>query len=140
MARFGDDCRRPCPEGWELAPENTEFECVKITRKLQWLAAESDCAATSIGPVNGMLAGPHSATQNAALRQMCTDANENGATSLCWIGANDIDVEGTWVWSDGSPSVVSTFPDVSGWSYEVRTCDGLVVVCPPPATTMRWAG
>ena len=32
------------------------------------------------------------------------------APSSCWIGFNDIKVEGTWEWSDGTPADFSQFP------------------------------
>ena len=62
----------------------------------------------------------------------------SGATSdssLRWLGLNDIDSEGSWVWDDGSePTYTNRSP---GWDSEgaERDCAALVVETPNPEDT-----
>ena len=66
---------------------------------LDWQAAENHCVS-----YGGHLASVRTMSENSMVHDLCTP-NE------CWIGFNDKAVEGTWVWSDGSPSDFATFPD-----------------------------
>ena len=53
-------------------------------------------AETNAQNLGGHLVSINSAEENAAVRAL-------GGSSALWIGLNDIDSEGTFVWSDGSP-------------------------------------
>ena len=72
---------------------------------LNWTAAEAHCVT-----LGGHLASAHSMAENAILASLCGDEE-------CWIGFNDIDVEGTWRWIDGSIANFSSFPGgVAPWN------------------------
>ena len=73
--------------------------------RLNWTAAEAHCIA-----LGGHLASAHSMAENAILASLCGDEE-------CWIGYNDIEEEGTWVFVDGSPANFSAFPGgVAPWN------------------------
>ena len=59
------------------------------------LEARASCQANTPAPYNGDLASVPDQATNDFLTTLTTD--------LVWIGGNDIDTEGTWVWSDGTP-------------------------------------
>ena len=56
-----------------------------------WRGAESACQLWG-----GHLASVHSEGENSLVHDLCLLA--------CWIGFSDLEAEGTWRWSDGTPS------------------------------------
>ena len=77
----------------------------------------------------GHLASIHSEQGQANAVAECTEATKDGPESLnkqCWIGMSDIDVEGTFVWSDASPVDYRNFvegePNDCRWTGSA--CDG----------------
>jgi len=61
-----------------------------------WSQSEGDCNA-----LGGHLVRISSAEDNAHI----ADLTDGLSGSQIWIGYNDVDSEGTWVWSDGGPAV-----------------------------------
>jgi len=57
---------------------------------MTWVSANSFCVG-----MGSELASIHSAAEDEYLTTLCGDKN-------CWIGLNDVDSEGNWVWTDGS--------------------------------------
>lgn len=75
--------------GW---PDYGSYEYKKFTTATNWNAARDTCLA-----YGGDLASiPNDATNS----WICSTL---GCSDQPWMGFNDIAVEGTWVWSDGSP-------------------------------------
>ena len=79
----------------------------------------------------GHLASIHSFEDNERVRRLC-------APDECWIGFNDRQVEGTWVWTDGSATDFSTFPGhVAPWNpgepngHAGEATDGAYICTPP---------
>ena len=66
--------------------------------QLSWTAAEAYCATQG-----GHLASIRSMADNIVVHDLC-------APSACWIGFNDIETEGDWVWSDGTANTFDSFP------------------------------
>ncbi|MEE4294568.1 MAG: C-type lectin domain-containing protein, partial [Xanthomonadales bacterium] len=66
---------------------------------VDWATAEAGAAAMTRNGVSGYLATIASAAENACVKAA-------SGSSRAWLGGNDIDVEGTWVWVTGEP-----------WSY-----------------------
>ena len=62
----------------------------------------TDASAHCVG-AGGHLASVHTPAENAVLADLCS-AEE------CWIGFNDIEEEGLWVWKDGTDADFSKFP------------------------------
>ena len=60
-----------------------------------WDAASKVCEGKSWKGRMGYLASVHSHEENAFILQL-TDGNP-------WLGGSDLDTEGEWVWSDGTP-------------------------------------
>lgn len=58
--------------------------------------AEAACADNG-----GHLASMHSNADHITVTRACNDVSETGN---CWIGLNDVADEGTFVWTDGSPT------------------------------------
>eukprot|EP00966_Prymnesium_polylepis_P254834 5888001-Prymnesium_polylepis.1 len=72
---------------------------------LNWTAAEANCVRNG-----GHLASIHSMMENAIVASLC-------GNDECWIGFNDIEQEGTWVWADGSSANFSSFPGgIAPWN------------------------
>ena len=67
--------------------------------RMNYSSAEAFCVTQG-----GHLASVHSAAENNVLAELCH-------MEECWIGYNDIETEGTWVWMDGSPTNFSAFVD-----------------------------
>jgi len=93
-----DNCVESCEEDWE---ENGEHCYLWSTDKKNWTDAEDFCRKEG-----GHLASVHStATNDFVLEGMKNRAglDRNGKDKEVWLGGNDIEVEGTWKWTDCSP-------------------------------------
>ena len=115
-----------------LGTANTKMDCkgvgsayIGVSERLDWAAAEAYCVDT----FGGHLASIHSEQGQANAVAECTEATKDGPESLnkqCWIGMSDIDVEGTFVWSDASPVDYRNFvegePNDCRWTGSA--CDG----------------
>lgn len=76
-----------------------------VAQKRSWEAAEQNCITRG-----GHLASIHSMAENKAIQELC-DPHE------CWIGFNDLENEGTWVWTDRSEVDFSKFEGgVAPWN------------------------
>ena len=69
--------------------------------KLNFTSAESHCMSLGFH-----LASAHTPEENAKLTSLC-----NAENAECWIGLNDIEQEGSWVWAAGVAPDFSAFPD-----------------------------
>ena len=96
------------------------YELVQTQRN--WADAKADAASRSVGGEFGFLAEIGSQSENNAIfNELSTllDANalddttapDGGGSAYIWLGANDLDTEGTWLWDnsgdqfwDGGPS------------------------------------
>ena len=67
-----------------------------ISSDRQWSARDWHEAASKCEQEGMVLASLYSADDFEVLRAAAVNANQN-----VWIGANDIAVEGVWVWADG---------------------------------------
>ena len=76
-----------CPSEWKLFGSH----CYRLfENQLAWSAAEVHCQQEK-----GHLTSIHSNGENNFLYQLLTGSDP-------WLGINDINPEGNWVWSDGS--------------------------------------
>ncbi|RUS81615.1 hypothetical protein EGW08_010628 [Elysia chlorotica] len=84
------ECIRTCPEGWTINLDN--MYCYKKfeTRRV-FKGAVEDCAANS-----GILATAYDAKEQAFVSSL------KGSGKYIWLGLDDIEVEGTFKWADGS--------------------------------------
>lgn len=92
-----------CPYGWTFADDT----CFKLfgngmtrlgnTEGLEWTAAEEACHNMGM---DMHLASITSVEQQRAVVQLASAA---GGLGLVWIGLNDKDETGSWVWSDDEP-------------------------------------
>ena len=81
-----------CPSGWYIHQSN----CIKLFEdKVFYHDATVNCANSVPGPV--YLASVHSADDNSVLRRLTSESDH------VWIGLNDIEDEGSFQWTDGSP-------------------------------------
>jgi hypothetical protein len=87
-----------------LGTDTSAVECravrsryVGVSQRLTWAEARTYCQAN----YDGDLASIHSDIAQANAVTACADATDD---LTCWIGYNDIEEEGNFVWSDGSPS------------------------------------
>jgi len=86
-----DKCVESCEEDWEKNGDH----CYKWnTAKRNWTAAEDFCRKEG-----GHLASVHS---NTTFYFVLEGMNRTGL-KMAWLGANDLEVEGTWKWVDCSP-------------------------------------
>uniref|UniRef100_A0A8C6TD72 C-type lectin domain-containing protein n=1 Tax=Neogobius melanostomus TaxID=47308 RepID=A0A8C6TD72_9GOBI len=76
-----------CPRGWSLFGTR----CFRFFKAEQtWTMAEKRC-----NKLGGNLASIHTDWENIFIRGLI-----NGHT---WLGGHDMDQEGEWMWTDGSP-------------------------------------
>ena len=64
--------------------------------------SQTDAQAACVA-AGGNLASIHSDDDQAAARMACQIANAQTDDGDCWIGLNDAEAEGTFVWMDGTP-------------------------------------
>ncbi|XP_065146178.1 galactose-specific lectin nattectin-like [Paramisgurnus dabryanus] len=78
-----------CQRGW------TRFDgqCYKFfSQSVNWATAEKNCRS-----IGAYLASVHSTEQNNFLLSLLVSAN-----TAVWIGGHDGEIEGQWLWTDGS--------------------------------------
>jgi len=76
-----------CPDGWS----KFDLSCYRLVyKRLTWSRAEGYC-----NELGGHLASVHSSEENDFIFGLVDKQK-------VWIGANDLNTEGFWVWSDGS--------------------------------------
>ena len=80
-----------CSDDWEEHGDRCYYWS---TDKKTWNEAEAFCQQE-----NGHLAS----ITSEAINQYFLDGWNSRGRSRTWIGGNDIDKEGTWIWTDGSP-------------------------------------
>ena len=86
-----DKCVESCEQDWEKNGDH----CYKWnTAKRNWTAAQDFCRKEG-----GHLASVHS---NTTFNFVLEGMNRTGL-KMAWLGANDLEVEGTWKWVDCSP-------------------------------------
>nr|XP_055046305.1 C-type lectin lectoxin-Lio3-like [Misgurnus anguillicaudatus] len=84
-----------CPNGW------TPFgvQCYKLfSQSVNWATAEKNCQS-----VGANLASVHNIVENDFLLKLVS------ANTYTWIGGHDGEVEGQWLWSDGSHFVFTNW-------------------------------
>ena len=72
------------------------WDYAAVPQKMSYQDAEAYCVANFN---NGHLISIHNDEQQEDANKMCADASPEKS---CWIGLNDYDNEGTFVWTDGS--------------------------------------
>lgn len=77
-------------DGWIINPANNHY--YKLTEPMSWMDAEAQAEEW----------GAHLATVNDAGENAWLASTFEYLNSF-WIGFNDIDEEGTWVWTNGEP-------------------------------------
>lgn len=87
--------------------------------KGNWFEAQNACRAKG-----GNLASIHSQADNDFLTSVCFEkCRQQGNCNYqsdCWIGLNDQQKEGAYVWTDGSPT--DYISPVFAWNREERDC------------------
>ncbi|XP_022112054.1 lectin-like [Acanthaster planci] len=87
-------CGPSCPEGYL----NWEHDCYKLYDEAKnWAAAEQRCVADG-----AHLTSVHSAEEDDFLNQLSQQGTAGNKHT--WIGLNDHQAEGSYVWTDGSPT------------------------------------
>nr|XP_055046137.1 galactose-specific lectin nattectin-like [Misgurnus anguillicaudatus] len=79
-----------CPYGW------TPFgvQCYKFfSQSVNWITAEKNCQS-----IDANLASVRNTVENNFLLSLIVPAD-----TRVWIGGHDGEVEGQWLWTDGSP-------------------------------------
>ncbi|XP_065145827.1 ladderlectin-like [Paramisgurnus dabryanus] len=85
-----------CPYGW------TPFSvhCYKFfPQSVNWITAEKNCQS-----IDANLASVRSTVQNNFLLSLIVPAN-----TRAWIGGHDGEMDGQWLWSDGSQFDLTNF-------------------------------
>ncbi|KAK9969446.1 hypothetical protein ABG768_027622 [Culter alburnus] len=78
-----------CPAGWT----NFGLRCYKFfSQTVNWVTAERNCQS-----LDAHLASVHNKLENEFLLSLLPSSNAHS-----WLGAHDGEVEGQWVWSDGT--------------------------------------
>ena len=94
------------PECYGCSASSTYYLCTTSTT---WDLAENACEA-----FGGNLAHVNSSSENDTIATL--------AVRAAWIGANDQDVEGTYLWSDGSAVVYDSWGAGEPLSSEALDC------------------
>ncbi|XP_065140978.2 galactose-specific lectin nattectin-like [Paramisgurnus dabryanus] len=84
-----------CPHGW------TPFgvQCYNFfSQSVNWITAEKNCQS-----VDANLASVRSSVENSFLLSLVP------SDKRAWIGGHDGEIEGQWLWADGSPYVFTNW-------------------------------
>ncbi|XP_065145801.1 ladderlectin-like isoform X2 [Paramisgurnus dabryanus] len=81
--------KKKCPRGWKPFG----VQCYKFySHAVNWVTAEKNCQS-----VGANLASVHNTAENNFLLSMLVSVG-----TRVWIGGHDGEIEGQWLWSDGS--------------------------------------
>jgi cysteine-rich repeat protein len=90
-------CVVACPDGWTKADN---LHCyVAADGGMSWMEALAFCPGVDVGAYPSV---PYLATITTAQEQAIGDDMTAQGESR-WLGASDIDTEGTWTWENGEP-------------------------------------
>ncbi|XP_047194817.1 ladderlectin isoform X2 [Hippoglossus stenolepis] len=81
-----------CPNGWTYISRRCYYY---ISAKLNWAEAEKKCLT-----MNANLASVHSSSEYSSIQAVIKKASK--ASGRTWIGGTDCQMEGIWLWSDGT--------------------------------------
>lgn len=98
------DCQVVCPQDWERAPSGTS--CLRrydLVGSMNMFAAESACEALQVGTNRARLAAPKVQEDLDAVLERCDGG-------ICYVGAFDLEGEGSFRWIDGEPFDDATYP------------------------------
>ncbi|XP_059211311.1 ladderlectin-like [Centropristis striata] len=86
-----------CPGGWR----QINGRCFLFVKQLMnWAHAERNCQS-----LGANLASVHQALEQDEIRRMIRDVTHGD--TWAWIGGADAEIEGCWLWSDGTPFTFS---------------------------------
>ncbi|XP_059210529.1 ladderlectin-like [Centropristis striata] len=82
-----------CPDGWRMI----NGRCFLFVRRaMSWAHAERNCLS-----MGANLASVHGALEQDEIQRMVRDVTHGHPDT--WIGGSDAEMEGVWLWSDGTP-------------------------------------
>ncbi|XP_057683875.1 ladderlectin-like [Corythoichthys intestinalis] len=88
-----------CPKGWHRLDDR----CFRVVNKTKSFSeAEDYCVA-----LEGNLASVRNNIEDEVVRALI--AKDVGASATAWIGYNDLDMEGVFVWTDTASEVFDEF-------------------------------
>ncbi|XP_022103539.1 snaclec rhodocetin subunit gamma-like [Acanthaster planci] len=117
---------KPCLPGWVLFNDH----CYRITpEKLTFNAAEAFCQGFANGNGRGHLASVHDDRENDFIAQLASLTGIGGRHGWVWIGLNDAQKPGEFVWTDGTAGSYRNWspgePTAYGEDYvAIRPMDG----------------
>ena len=97
LATFGTGCSL-CPSGWSTYGNHCYLF---VETKMEYNAAENHCYSLSYKNRKSHLTSVLDTDESLFVANLVT--SRSSATTV-WIGYDDIEVEGTFVWKDGSTS------------------------------------
>ncbi|XP_035005047.2 ladderlectin-like isoform X2 [Hippoglossus stenolepis] len=81
-----------CPTGWTKIIGRCFYYVPDL---LSWAQAERKCLT-----MNANLASVHSSSEYSSIQRVITKGSK--ASGKTWIGGTDCQIEGIWLWSDGT--------------------------------------
>ncbi|XP_034424867.1 ladderlectin-like [Hippoglossus hippoglossus] len=81
-----------CPNGWTYISGRCYYY---VSAKLNWAEAEVNCLT-----MNANLASVHSSSEYRSIQRVITKGSK--VSGRTWIGGTDCQIEGIWLWSDGT--------------------------------------
>ena len=88
-----------------LPPTSATDNFIFVNQAMTWSDGETYCLNT----YGTHLASIHNEAENIEAGNLCSSHPYQ-----CWLGLNDIAIDSTWVWSDGSPYDYSAWPSGGG--------------------------